>query len=94
MEKPFSQACENNKEAIRQVLAPHIAGGGRLLEIGSGTGQHGAHIGARHPQLQWQTSDRPENHPGIRAWIADSKLSNFLPPIELDVNTPNGPRPG
>ena len=87
MDKPFSQACDNNKEAIRRVLAPHIAGGGRLLEIGSGTGQHGAYISPRYPQLQWQTSDRPENHPGIQAWVADCQLANFIAPIELDVNT-------
>ena len=37
--------------------------------------------------LQWQTSDRDENHDGITAWVDDSGLSNLLPPLSLDVRT-------
>lgn len=87
MTKPFSQACENNKEAIRQVLAPYIQQGGRLLEIGSGTGQHGAYISLHHPQLSWQTSDRSEYLAGINLWVKEAQRVNFKPPIVLDVNT-------
>jgi hypothetical protein len=38
------------------------------------------------PQLQWQTSDREENLPGIRAWLDEAALPNTPPPLEFDVN--------
>jgi cyclopropane fatty-acyl-phospholipid synthase-like methyltransferase len=56
-----------------------------VLEVGSGTGQHAVHFGAALPRLAWQTSDLPASHAGIRAWIAESKLQNVLPPIALDA---------
>ena len=40
IEKPFSQACENNKRAILSVLERKFANCRQVLEIGSGTGQH------------------------------------------------------
>lgn len=86
MKKPFSQACENNKEPIRQVLHNYLQEPGTLLEIGSGTGQHSAHISNHYPQLRWLTSDCAENIPGIQAWVNESNNSNLCSPIELDIN--------
>jgi hypothetical protein len=40
------------------------------------------------PHLQWQTSDLPDNHDGIRAWIDASGLDNVLPPLALDAADP------
>ena len=37
---PFSQASENNKRVILEVLAQHLTGGDSVLEIGGGSGQH------------------------------------------------------
>lgn len=87
MSKPFSQACENNQEPIRSVISSYLKQPSALLEVGSGTGQHAAYISKRHPELSWQTSDVIENHAGIHAWMEDAQASNFLPPIELDINT-------
>ncbi len=56
-----------------------------MLEIGSGTGQHAVHFAAALPQLTWQTSDREENLPGIRAWLAEAALPNTPAPLLLDV---------
>ena len=58
-----------------------------MLEIGSGTGQHAAFFAAALPHLQWQTSDRDENHNGIGAWVDGAGLANLLPPLSLDVLT-------
>ena len=85
MSKPFSQACENNKAAILTVLQQHFPDPGKLLEIGSGTGQHAVFFAAELTHLQWQTSDLVENHPGIHAWMADYPAENLLPPLRLDV---------
>ncbi|MBT0961731.1 DUF938 domain-containing protein [Denitromonas iodatirespirans] len=88
MNKPFSAACERNREPILSVLATHFADCSHVLEIGSGTGQHAVHFAAALPHLVWQCSDRPEHLPGIRMWLDDAALPNTPPPLALDVNTP------
>ena len=40
MDKPFSPACENNRDPILALLMPLLADKSSVLEIGSGTGQH------------------------------------------------------
>jgi len=85
MNKPYSVACERNRGPILAVLQDVLADAGRVLEIGSGTGQHAVYFGAALPQLIWQTSDLPENHAGILAWLAEAVLSNVLAPLPLDA---------
>jgi SAM-dependent methyltransferase len=91
MEKPFSQACENNKQPILSVLRSALADVRNVLEIGSGTGQHAVFFAHAMPWLSWQPSDRVENLPGIRAWCDDTRLANLREPIELDVEMATWP---
>lgn len=88
MEKPHAPSTEKNREPILVVLREVFADRQQVLEIGSGTGQHAIHFGARLPHLNWQTSDRPDFLPGIRAWLAEAALPNVLPPCEFDVLGP------
>ena len=83
--KPFSQACENNREPILAVLREVFAHPGRVVEIGSGTGQHAVHFGRHLPHVHWQPTDVAENLAGIRAWLAEAGLPNVAEPLELDV---------
>jgi len=83
--KPYSEACERNRGPILEVLRDAFAGTARVLEIGSGTGQHAIHFGAALPHLVWQTADLRENHAAILAWLADAGTPNVLPPLDLDV---------
>jgi cyclopropane fatty-acyl-phospholipid synthase-like methyltransferase len=66
-------------------LRERFAARRRVLEIGSGSGQHAVHFAAAMPWLHWQCSDVAGNLPGIRAWLDDAHLANTPPPIELDV---------
>lgn len=84
-QRPFSQACENNRGPILDVLRPRFEHCRSVLEIGSGTGQHAVYFAARMPHLVWQTSDLPENHRGIRQWLADYPGTNLRPPLNLDM---------
>jgi cyclopropane fatty-acyl-phospholipid synthase-like methyltransferase len=80
---PFSDASEQNKSFIFDVIKPYLHG--EVLEVGSGTGQHAVFFAGQVPQLHWQTSDLESNLVGIEGWIADSGSTNLLPPITLDV---------
>lgn len=84
-DKPFSPACERNREPILAALRPLLAAARSVLEIGSGTGQHAVHFAAALPHLAWQASDRAEYLPGIRRWLDEAALANTPPPLELDV---------
>jgi hypothetical protein len=78
--KPFSEASERNRQPILAILQRVFADRKRVLEIGSGTGQHAAYFARGLPHLVWQASDVAANLPGIRQWISQP------PPIELDVD--------
>lgn len=86
MDKPFSAASERNREPILSVLREQFAGVQSVLEIGSGTGQHAVHFAGAMPHLTWHCSDRAQNLPGVRLWLAQAALPNTPAPIELDVN--------
>jgi len=78
--KSFSEACERNREPILAILKRVFVDRKRVLEIGSGTGQHAAYFAPELPHLVWQASDVAENLPGIREWVS------YPAPIELDVD--------
>ncbi len=78
--KPYSEACERNREPILAVLKRVFSNSRTVLEIGSGTGQHAAYFSAVLPRLRWQASDVAEHLAGIRMWGVE--------PIELDVDKP------
>jgi SAM-dependent methyltransferase len=86
--KPFSPSSEQNRAPILAVLRRFLPGRRRLLEIGSGTGQHAVYFGAEFPALEWQTSDLAENHAGIRAWLEEAGLKNVRMPWLVDALEP------
>lgn len=86
MTLPFSQACENNKEPILNILRPLLANSKRVLEVGSGTGQHAVHFAPALPWLEWQPSDLAENHSGIEAWRQAHPSDNLRAPLLFDLH--------
>jgi cyclopropane fatty-acyl-phospholipid synthase-like methyltransferase len=69
--KPFAESCQQNRDPILEVLRFELADKSRLLEIGSGTGQHAVYFAPEFPQLLWQTSDVADMH-GEDQWPQDS----------------------
>jgi len=86
MTKPFSQACENNKQPILSMLEQAFSSTKQVLEVGSGTGQHAIYLAQHLPHLHWQTSDLACNHFGINQWLSEVSLANLQPPVVLDLN--------
>jgi cyclopropane fatty-acyl-phospholipid synthase-like methyltransferase len=86
IDKPQAPATARNREPILAELRAVLAGRRRVLEIGSGTGEHAVHFAAALPYLTWQCTDLPENLPGIAAWLADAALPNTPRALALDVS--------
>jgi cyclopropane fatty-acyl-phospholipid synthase-like methyltransferase len=85
MTKPFSQACENNKQYILDVIRAEFFAGALVLEIGTGTAQHVTYFAQSMPDIRWQPSDMPENLATVLAGLADCSLPNISAPLALDV---------
>jgi len=90
-ERPCAPAALRNREPILAVLTEELRDRSRVLEIGSGTGQHAVYFAEHLPHLTWQTSDIGDNHAAIRAWIDHAGLANALQPLVLDVESDADP---
>ena len=83
----FFQATKRNSACIGDVLFKIIEINRSILEIGSGSGEHGVVFQKRFPEVIWQTSD-PElvHRKSISSWIEHENLSKkMLQPLVLDV---------
>ena len=92
MNKPYAESCDQNKDVILSVISPLFFSLSNVLEIGSGTGQHAMYFAEKMPQLTWHTSDCKSYLDGINMWLADTGLTNVLPPVELNVSTSQWPQ--
>ena len=84
--KPYASSSDENKQAILEKIGIVFNKTKKILEIGSGTGQHAVHFGKYITNASWQTSDTAQHHHGIIQWLDEAGLGNVLPPIELDVS--------
>jgi SAM-dependent methyltransferase len=90
----FSAACERNKEPILAVLRQWLELPARVLEVGSGSGQHAVFFCTRIAGLTWQASDRPEALADLAAGLAGVDPAGLAPgsrlvePLALDVRRP------
>tara|TARA_Y100000589_G_scaffold44977_1_gene37842 strand:+ start:84 stop:704 length:621 start_codon:yes stop_codon:yes gene_type:complete len=83
----FYPATQRNKICIGDVLSKISLKRGFVLEIGSGSGEHGVEFQKRFPKIIWQTSDPEiEHRKSIISWIDHEKLNIKMPkPLEIDV---------
>ena len=83
----FFSSTQRNRDCIGDVLSRIIKKNLSILEIGSGTGEHGVVFQKRFPAIVWQTSD-PElvHRKSISSWIEYEELNKKMPqPLILDV---------
>ena len=85
-------AALRNREPIAELLADWLPESGLVLEIASGTGEHGVFFAERFPNLEWQPSDvHPDALASIRSWRAAVDLPNIREPLVIDAAAPNWP---
>ncbi|MEX0619614.1 MAG: DUF938 domain-containing protein [Pseudohongiellaceae bacterium] len=87
---PYSQASENNKRPIEDVLRRHSMYP-TVLEIGSGTGQHGEYFAIRFPEVRWQMTDVEAHVPDLNRRAEAAGLPNLPAALVLDVTQAEWP---
>ncbi len=94
---PFSPACLRNQEPILTLLRRWIPPAARVLEVGSGSGQHAIHMARHLPGVCWHPSERSESLAGLAGRIALEGQTGLAPgatvapPVVLDVTQPHWP---
>ena len=87
-----SPACERNQGPILEVLRQWLPANAKVLEIGSGSGQHAIFFARALAGLQWQPSDRRETLQDLAERVALegraglAKGARVADPQELDVD--------
>lgn len=90
--RKYAPATERNREPILEVLKQVLPPNGTVLEVASGTGEHGVFFAPRLNPRQWLPSDRdPQLRASIEDWRAYQPADNLYPPLELDASAPVWP---
>ena len=82
----FSQAADNNKMPILKVLTEWLVDDARVLEVGSGAGQHAVHMAKAMPGVSWQPTDCLDVMPALTNNVSAFGSPNVLTPISLDLS--------
>lgn len=89
--KQYSPAFERNKDPILQLLHKICTEHKKVLEIGSGPGQHGLYFAQNLEGVLWQPSDLGQNIPSIRAWATEAAEPKLRHAVELDLLSEDWP---
>lgn len=82
----MSPAAARNRQPILDFLSVVMPERARILEVASGSGEHGVYMAEARPDWTWQPSDpNPEARKSISAWREYAGLDNLLEPLPLDV---------
>ena len=90
----MSPAAARNSQPILQVLTAILPQQARILEVASGSGEHGVYFAKSMSGWVWQPSDaNAEARGSISAWREYAGLDNLREPLPLDVtgSWPAGP---
>lgn len=78
-------ATQRNKDVILPILRRVFPSEGLVLEVASGTGQHGVYF-AEQLGLSWQPTDlNPEHRDSVDAWAEHLGATHVRPALPLDV---------
>ena len=84
-ELPIAESCLRNRRPILDVLGRYVPQDGFVLEVGSGTGQHGAYMTEHLPGIHWRPTEVRSHLAAVRLWQQHTNNPRFLAPLELDV---------
>ncbi len=82
----YSPSAARNRAPVRDVLCALLAPSASVLEIGSGTGEHGVHMVAAMAGLTWTWSDpEPQARASQAAWARHVGSDRLKGPLDIDV---------
>lgn len=88
----FAPATQRSRQPILQVLARVLPPQGKVLEIGSGTGEHAVYFAPQLRPRLWQPSDPdPLLRQSIQAWHQQIPCDTLRPPLDIDTRSPHWP---
>lgn len=91
-DRRHAPATLRNREPILAGLRDVLPVRGTVLEIASGSGEHGVYFAAELPGVIWQPSDAdPDALGSIEAWIAEAGADNIAAPLHIDASSENWP---
>ncbi len=86
MEKTNTHSYERNRDPILKILKEIITSDNqRLLEVGTGSGQHSIYFAPHFKHLAWITSDILQKHNAITDLLRKSTIKNIHGPVEFEV---------
>lgn len=84
--RQYASATQRNRQPILEVLLKILPTTGNILEISSGTGEHGVFFAPRLSPRQWIPSEpNPMLRASISAWQNQFTATNLHPPLDIDV---------
>ncbi|MFN3214378.1 MAG: DUF938 domain-containing protein [Henriciella sp.] len=86
----FSPSTGRNKDVVREAFLSLMPLSGAILEIASGTGEHGAHITEQAPDLIWTYSDiDAASRASQAAWRDHQAHDRLQGPLTIDTTRPH-----
>ena len=87
-ERLYFPATQRNKIHISRAISNFLPKKGSILEIASGSGEHGVFFQSLFPFINWQLSDpNPTYRKSISSWIHYQGLTKKMSqPLDLEVN--------
>jgi len=88
----FSPSSGRNKDVLGTTYLEHMPCIGTVLEIASGTGEHGAHLIQTTADLRWIYSDiDPVSQASQLAWREAVDRDRLIGPLTVDTTQKNWP---
>lgn len=85
----YACATQRNRQPILEILLQVLPPTGTVLEIASGTGEHGIFFASHLNKHKWLTSEpNPQLRASINAWYQHDPAENLYPPLNIDARDP------
>ncbi|MEM6899306.1 MAG: DUF938 domain-containing protein [Pseudomonadota bacterium] len=85
--RQFSPSVSRNRDAVAEAFGRVMPRAGSILEIGSGTGEHGIFLTECFPEVRWFFSDQDDQaRQSISAWMLHSESVGLEGPYAIDAS--------
>ncbi|MEM9263807.1 MAG: DUF938 domain-containing protein [Pseudomonadota bacterium] len=85
--RQFSPSVGRNRDVVAEAFKAAMPPSGAVLEVGSGTGEHGVFFTEDLPGLRWFFTDYEEAaRASVQAWIDHAGRSKLCGPYDVDAS--------